>query len=529
MVRRDIWKMPATLAVFCLVSAMVFVACGNPAQIDVDVDDYQPPPEPTSITVIAPDTPDGEVSQYGSWRFTATVMPYGASQLVDWTVEPAAYGTIGTVDGDGVVIIPTEIPGSRVTVRATARDHPGISSAATVTISERVAPSDISIRPEGAAVGTEVQVGIRGRQQFFATVYPQDAPQDVIWSIPNSTNFGTITAGGLLTVEGASTGTSFVVRATVESNSALFAEATVFVPHPISITIAGIGSEYHSYLADIYLVRRDGTRTRAARSNRVTIAGTQAIFDLYNWGENVRFATPGDYEVFLMMGEEGSVYRIASRHIAESSISIPLGAFSLMLPINVTINGIPERYHNSTGNVRLLLPGTMLDVAGGDVPISGASAGFSVRGAALGLYDVSLAFGDGFGTDIVYVARSRSITGGPNNIQFGHFTPLQPRIIITVTGIPVHYHSGEGAMEIRFPEPPSAYNDGQSFTTITSAMAVFRFWFSDPGRYHISLHLDGPNRWGNYTLPVQQLAANTVIRYADLFRDDGGAGLRLTN
>jgi len=503
------------LGIAALAVAIGFSMTGCPTSTNGGNGD---PSAPASVTV----TPAViTVAQGGQQQFTATVGPEGVPQAVIWTVEPANAGTI-----DNGLFAPTAAPGTQVIVRATATGT-AVSGTATVTVGQPVAPASVTVTPASAYVGQG------GQRQFTAMVEPEGAPQAVTWSVA-PTGAGSITTGGLLTVTGASVGDTLTITATAVNHPAVSNTASVTVPEPISITVTGISGQYNNRHGQIRLWCPDAGNWVAGHSSWVS--NSEATFTLWDWNTGTQFAIPGDYDIRLEFGDryDGDlrVYRIAEINITSGTNTIPWSTFTFMPPLTITVTGIPNQYHGSWAEMGLVIPGTMNDVAWvGDTYIPGSSMTFTLYGASPGLYDVIFVdahFFEGMDNFGMYRAPSRNITAGTNSIPWSAFASVPPSITITVTGIPVEYRNGSGGIDLICAETEDWVDWGWSGTGITGDLAIFRFFFVDPGTYDVWLWIQGSNRWGEAIASAMNITASTTIPWSAFDFTDGGEILSVT-
>jgi len=186
-------------------------------------------PEPTDI-MINPHTPTIIRGGYPQ-QFTATVLPAGATQNVEWGVDPQPAGV--SISTTGLLVVGgTTVTGGTVLTITAAIPSTGLTATATVTVV--VTPTSVTMNPYTPTM-------IRGGepQQFTATVLPAGTPQDLAWSVYPEPAGVSISATGLLAVDGTTVtdGTALTVTAAVPGTS-LTATATVTViVIPTSVTM----------------------------------------------------------------------------------------------------------------------------------------------------------------------------------------------------------------------------------------------------------------------------------------------------
>lgn len=113
---------------------------------------------------------------------------------VEWS---SSNESVVSVTDDGVIKA-LKTGTSKITI--TSLDNPSIAAVCNVTVAN-VAPTSVSINP------TKATIGVGGSLQFTAIVSPEEASQDVTWTIfdPYNTNSISITETGLVTANSEST------------------------------------------------------------------------------------------------------------------------------------------------------------------------------------------------------------------------------------------------------------------------------------------------------------------------------------
>jgi len=480
-----------------------------------------------------------------TYSLHATVVPESAAnQMAVWvSSDPAVVRVVESmaprfgISGPQSAVRLEAVSAGTATITATAMGGGPVERRASleVAVGPALTPASVAVSPATAYVATG------GQRQFFATVGPVGAPQGVSWSVEPS-GAGSITAGGLLTITGAAAGQTVTVRARSLANDAITGAATVTVPEPISVTVAGIPSQHHgrSMMLEL-LCRETGNEVTSGSASWFEVEpGFPVTFVLGNWAEGggsfQHFAEPGDYEVRLIFApagasswswDEGCVFRIPNINIRAGANDISWGTFAYMPPITIVVTEIPDLYRGGWGQVGLLVPGTANAIAfSGEAYITGSSATFTLRGAVPGLFDVLLLFGDGEIHE-VYVARARSV-GASNNMPFGQFARLPPSITLTVSGIPADYRGGLGFIGLSCAQTGADVPGGWNDAEITGASAVFRFWLVDPGTYDVWLSVDGSARWRESVARARPLAATSAMQWGDFVFLEGGALLTVT-
>jgi len=262
-----------------------------------------------------------------------------------------------------------------------------------------------------------------------------------------------------------------------------------FAP-PLSITVTGIPSQYHSSSGSIELLF-PGTGNRVGEA-WTSISGGTTTFTVAG--------VTGLHEVHLRFGggNDARIYRTSSITYLEESTTIPWAAFVVMPPLTITVTGIPSRFEGSLASLGLMTPGTMNFVGGDEAEITGSSATFTVRGAVAGTYDVLLAFIDEMAWFPlgVYSVSARNITAN-TTIPFSQFAVLPPSVTITITGIPERYHGDWGDLSLY--TPGTGVYVGSAVVSSVTSSTTFAFWNAQPGTFDVVLWL---NDFGvRYVLP----------------------------
>jgi hypothetical protein len=174
-----------------------------------------------------------------SQAFTANVAGT-VNTAVNWSVNniPGGDSIVGTISAGGVYVAPAAMPASSsVTIRANSAASPGTIGQATVNL---LAPMTVTVTPPAATVAL-------GKTQAFVSTVTGNANAGVTWSVNGvnggSAATGTITSAGVYTapavmpVSGAAT-----IRATSVVSAAAFAQATVTLVPPITVTVTPSGA-----------------------------------------------------------------------------------------------------------------------------------------------------------------------------------------------------------------------------------------------------------------------------------------------
>ena len=183
-----------------------------------------------SVTPVSVSLSPGQKQQ-----FTAVVTGT-LNTAVTWSVKGMIAGNspVGTVTNTGLYTGPASLPGTlslKVTVTAKSVQDPTKSAAASVTITQSVAPP-VTVT---VSLGT-VTLGVGQTQQFSATV-TGTTNTAVTWSV--SPAVGSVSSGGLYTAP-ATLGSpqTITVTATSVANTSKTAAASVTIVPPIQVTVS---------------------------------------------------------------------------------------------------------------------------------------------------------------------------------------------------------------------------------------------------------------------------------------------------
>jgi len=198
------------------------------------------PPTPTVTNVtVSPAT--AFVERGGTLDFTVMVdgtndPPQGVTWEVfcgnwGWWDSATAYGT--TINSSGGLTVSSTEALTTLTVRATSTFNTSINGEATVSV---IQPTVTSVTVSPATASVE-RGGTRG---FVASVMgTNNPPQDVTWSIVESTSWGTsIDDNGVLTVDTNENLTALTVRATSASDTSVIGTASVTIPTATWVTVS---------------------------------------------------------------------------------------------------------------------------------------------------------------------------------------------------------------------------------------------------------------------------------------------------
>jgi hypothetical protein len=150
---------------------------------------------PAQITIACTVPANATTITFGNaYGLTATVLPLGAAQSVNWSVdEGPAYGgmTVWFSPATGIYFAPPVPPAAfrpYVTLRAVSTVDPSIS--ATYLLYWGLPPASVSVTP------TSQTVLLGDAMQFAASVAPLNAPQIITWKVVEGPTAGSIDANG---------------------------------------------------------------------------------------------------------------------------------------------------------------------------------------------------------------------------------------------------------------------------------------------------------------------------------------------
>jgi len=190
---------------------------------------------------------------------------------------------------------------------------------------------------------------------------------------------------------------------TGRTNTVAFSQFTS-VPPSIVITVTGIPAHYNWGYIETH-----------GRNVGGTITGSSAVF-LF-WGTTDDFGP----SILLNLGGPNNWGRYEISTTLGATNTIPLSEFNLVeggAVINVTVTGIPSRYHGNWGALFFYQPGTDIEVYLFEVGYVTASITFSMI-AAPGVYDLVLWLNS---FTVEYSLPNKTISSGTNTIAFSDFT-----------------------------------------------------------------------------------------------------------
>jgi|GEM_PF-2861413 len=168
----------------------------------------------------------------GTLPLTAAVLPSTANQNVTWSVVAGA--AYGSVSATGVV---TGTANGILTVQATSVADPTKFDILDVVVN--IAVTGVEVTTQGNVPATITTGG--GTLQLVATVAPAAASQNVTWSVVSGSEFGSVSATGLVT--GTGTGT-ITIRATSVADPTKFDDIVITItiavePESVEVTTLG--------------------------------------------------------------------------------------------------------------------------------------------------------------------------------------------------------------------------------------------------------------------------------------------------
>lgn len=189
------------------------------------------PEAPTSIDVVTKDNVSSEITtDGGTLELIAEVNPSNTvNQGVTWSItEGAEYANIDPATGEI-----TAIGNGTVKVRATSTADGTVFGETEVTVN--IYPTEIEVTIKDDASSTITTIG--GTLELVATVTPTNANADVVWSITEGEEFGSVDAEtGIVT---AITNGTIIVRATSVADETVYSEIEITVnllPNTIVVT-----------------------------------------------------------------------------------------------------------------------------------------------------------------------------------------------------------------------------------------------------------------------------------------------------
>ena len=309
---------------------------------------------------------------------------------------------------------------------------------------------------------TLIRVGSGGTQQITITQIPAHYQGMYMYIMLGGTNLGTVATGSspspsnsatfglqlggnpvvvhgefdiLLTIslDGGHAVRYRILARNIAAGSSAIPFSAFGSPVPsISVTVNGIPQQYQDSGARISL-HVPGTGAQRAVSNGVWVSGSSVTLNMVNWFTPL---TTTNYEIRLEFAENwnwgtGAVYNITRNLVAVGINTIDfVGNFNRMPEINVTITGIPNRYHDDWGDLDLHIPSNAARTARAEVRVTGPEATFRFVGVAQGNHDVVLWLND-FGARYA-LSSSWNIYNGVS-IPFSAFS-LVPQSLSAETG-----------------------------------------------------------------------------------------------
>jgi hypothetical protein len=183
-------------------------------------------PAVTGVTVTAAGGAAG-VARGGTLRFTATVAGTDSpAQTVIWRITTSVVDPDTSIDNTGLLTVALREAVTSIEVTATSTVDGGKSGAASVSVSNVVSVTGVTVTPARASVTKGQTV------QLSAAVAGTNSPvQSVIWNITTTgiTPGTTINSAGLLTVAAGETASVITVRAVSAIAPSRSGQATVTV------------------------------------------------------------------------------------------------------------------------------------------------------------------------------------------------------------------------------------------------------------------------------------------------------------
>ena len=411
-------------------------------------------------------TSGGGTSIYGAWEGSM----HGVVGIMTLTIRPNNTWTL-VVPGMGFPYEGTFVMVNATTARLYQHffglGHLNIGSAninpAGTAITVTMSDDPFLAGPEFAGmVFTLTRVGGAGTQQITITQIPAHYQGMYMYIMLGGTNLGTVATGSspspsnsatfglqlggnpvvvhgefdiLLTIslDGGHAVRYRILARNIAAGSSAIPFSAFGSPVPsISVTVNGIPQQYQDSGARISL-HVPGTGAQRAVSNGVWVSGSSVTLNMVNWFTPL---TTTNYEIRLEFAENwnwgtGAVYNITRNLVAVGINTIDfVGNFNRMPEINVTITGIPNRYHDDWGDLDLHIPSNAARTARAEVRVTGPEATFRFVGVAQGNHDVVLWLND-FGARYA-LSSSWNIYNGVS-IPFSAFS-LVPQSLSAETG-----------------------------------------------------------------------------------------------
>ncbi|HVY68744.1 MAG TPA: DUF1800 family protein [Verrucomicrobiae bacterium] len=196
----------------------------------------------TSVVTVAVSPTTASVPLSTSKSFSATVTG-NANTAVTWSVNGVVGGSMmdGTISTSGVYAAPAMMPGSsNVTIRATSVANPAVFAQAAVTLTPPPPPVTVTVNPPSA------NVAVTKTQAFTATLVGSPNTS-VTWSVNGvnggASSTGTINSSGVYTAPASVPANPTVtIRATSVVNPSSYAQATVTITPPVTVSITPNGA-----------------------------------------------------------------------------------------------------------------------------------------------------------------------------------------------------------------------------------------------------------------------------------------------
>lgn len=181
-----------------------------------------PQPPASLIITTQNNAPATITTQAGTLQLVATVLPTGTNQGVIWTIQSGS--GFATINQNGLV---TATANGTITVQAVSTEDNSVFNSIQIIITNQIVVVEnleITVQDNAPAAITTNE----GTLQLNAAVLPQQANQDVVWSITSGNEFATIDQNGLVTAT--ANGTVTVQAVSAEDNT---------IADTIEITITG--------------------------------------------------------------------------------------------------------------------------------------------------------------------------------------------------------------------------------------------------------------------------------------------------
>jgi len=313
---------------------------------------------------------------------------------------------------------------------------------------------------------------------FTATVKPDEASQNVTWSVEPNT--ATISKEGRLTLGSTAVGATVTVKATATGTDK-FDEKKITVIAPIAPTKITVDPATATI----------GAGGKVQFSVKVEPAfASEAVTWSVESGEGY-FANKEKGELSVDDGAEpDSTITVQATSVIDTSVS-GTATVTVAKPVTITITEIPAGY--SYYEIMLWKGNSLVARGGGQITGDKVESTLYEEGGLVifttaGTYDVALVLENAQGGESTAyrTTTSKAMAAGNNTIAFSDFKELPP-ISITITGLPLKYVGRYAYIELAFPGTKEVVGD--DWVEKTAATQQFTVVGAAPGTYDVILEL----------------------------------------